>query len=51
MLTAHTVRETLKLTDYAYLLNEGRILVSGTPEEIIADPRARRFYLGERFRL
>ena len=51
MLTDHNVRETLKITDYAYLMNEGRILVSGTPEEIIADPQARRFYLGEDFRL
>ena len=47
--TDHNVRDTLSITDYAYLINEGRMITSGTPEEILADPLARRFYLGERF--
>ncbi|MCK4356981.1 lipopolysaccharide ABC transporter ATP-binding protein, partial [Candidatus Bipolaricaulota bacterium] len=33
----------------AYLINEGRVITAGTPEEILSDPLARRFYLGERF--
>jgi lipopolysaccharide export system ATP-binding protein len=50
IVTDHNVRDTLSITDYAYLMNEGRIITDGTPEEIITDPLARRFYLGERFR-
>ncbi len=51
VITDHNVRETLKITDHAYLMNEGKVLLAGTPEEIVADPLARKFYLGERFRL
>ncbi len=51
VVTDHNVRETLKVTDFAYLVNEGKILLAGTPEEIIANPLSRRFYLGEDFRL
>jgi len=49
VVTDHNVRETLKVTDYAYLMNEGRVLLSGLPQEIAADPLAKKFYLGERF--
>ncbi len=50
VVTDHNVRDTLYITDYAYLMNEGRIITEGAPEEIVNDPLARRFYLGERFR-
>lgn len=50
VVTDHNVRDTLSITDYAYLMNEGRMITEGTPEEIVNDPLARRFYLGERFR-
>lgn len=50
VITDHNVRDTLSITDYGYLMNEGRIITSGTPSEIISDPLARRFYLGEGFR-
>jgi lipopolysaccharide export system ATP-binding protein len=49
LLTDHNVRETLKICDRAYIMNEGRVLVEGPPAAIAADPRARRFYLGEGF--
>jgi lipopolysaccharide export system ATP-binding protein len=51
IVTDHNVRETLSVTDYAYLLNEGQILLAGRPDEIAADPRARQYYLGETFQL
>ena len=51
LITDHNVRETLQITDRAYLLYEGRILKSGAADELIADPEARRLYLGEDFRL
>ena len=51
VITDHNVRDTLSITDYAYLINEGRVITAGTPEEILSDPLARRFYLGERFRV
>ena len=51
LITDHNVHETLSITDRAYILHEGRIAVSGTPEEIVADEGARRIYLGEQFRL
>lgn len=51
LITDHSVRETLGITDRAYILSEGKILVSGTPQEIAADPVARRAYLGENFRM
>ena len=50
VVTDHNVRDTLSITDYAYLMNEGRMITEGTPEEIVSDPLARRFYLGEGFR-
>jgi lipopolysaccharide export system ATP-binding protein len=45
------VRETLSTTDRAYVMFEGRILLSGTSPELANDPVARQIYLGERFRL
>ena len=51
LITDHQVRETLAIVDRAYILNEGRIEVSGTAQEVLDSPVARRFYLGEAFRL
>src|SRR3989338_2463874 len=51
LLTDHNVRETLSITDRAYLIAEGRILISGTAQELIDDPQARQIYLGEKFRM
>ncbi len=50
VITDHNVRDTLSITDYAYLMNEGRMITAGTPDEILNDSLARRFYLGEGFR-
>jgi len=47
----HNVRDTLKITDRAYLIHTGKLLCSGTPEEIAADERARLAYLGADFAL
>jgi len=49
LLTDHNVRETLSITDRAYLIAEGRILISGSAQELINDPQARAIYLGENF--
>ena len=49
LLTDHNVRETLAITDRAYIMAEGRILISGTKDQLLASSDARRFYLGERF--
>ena len=49
LVTDHNVRETLTITDRAYLMAEGRILISGTKEDLISDPKARELYLGEKF--
>ena len=49
LLTDHNVRETLSITDHAYLISEGRILLSGDTKSLIKDEEARRVYLGERF--
>jgi lipopolysaccharide export system ATP-binding protein len=51
LLTDHNVRETLAITDRAYLIAEGKILISGTAEQLIVDPKARELYLGEKFRM
>ncbi|HEV7440570.1 MAG TPA: LPS export ABC transporter ATP-binding protein [Methylobacterium sp.] len=51
LITDHNVRETLGLIDRAYIAHSGRILTEGTPEQIVANPDARRLYLGEDFRL
>ncbi len=49
LLTDHNVRETLAITDRAYIMYEGRILISGTREELLASKEARKIYLGEKF--
>jgi lipopolysaccharide export system ATP-binding protein len=51
LITDHNVRETLDIVDRAYIMNSGELLVSGTPEEIIKSDRARKFYLGEQFKM
>jgi lipopolysaccharide export system ATP-binding protein len=51
LLTDHSVRETLSITDRAYIMHEGRIEVSGTSQFLATDRRAREIYLGERFSL
>jgi len=51
LITDHNVRETLGLTDRAYIVYAGQILTEGSPEEIVNDPDVRRLYLGEEFRL
>jgi len=49
LLTDHSVRETLSITDRSYIMAEGKILISGTAEKLISDPQARKIYLGEKF--
>jgi lipopolysaccharide export system ATP-binding protein len=51
LITDHNVRETLGLTDRAYIVYAGEVLTEGQPEEIVNDPDVRRLYLGEEFRL
>ncbi len=51
LITDHNVRETLSITDHAYIMFEGRILVQGTVDELTNNPEARRIYLGERFQM
>jgi len=51
LLTDHNVRETLSITDRAYLIANGKILISGTAPELINDPKARELYLGENFKM
>jgi lipopolysaccharide export system ATP-binding protein len=51
LITDHNVQETLSITDRAYLIFEGRILKSGTAEELAADENVRRVYLGQNFEL
>jgi lipopolysaccharide export system ATP-binding protein len=51
LITDHNVRETLSVTDRAYIINEGRIFRTGTPEALGNDPEVRRVYLGESFSL
>lgn len=51
LLTDHNVRETLSITDRAYLISEGKILISGTAQDLIDNPQARSVYLGEKFRM
>ena len=51
LITDHNVRETLAITDRAYIIGDGKIIEAGTPEELTASPRVREFYLGETFRM
>jgi lipopolysaccharide export system ATP-binding protein len=51
LITDHNVRETLEITDKAYIINEGEIIDCGSPDEIARSEKARKFYLGENFTL
>ncbi|MCK5116682.1 MAG: LPS export ABC transporter ATP-binding protein [Candidatus Aegiribacteria sp.] len=51
LITDHNVRETLEITDRAYIMYDGRILISGSAQELAENPEAREIYLGERFKL
>ena len=51
LITDHNVRETLSVTDRAYIVNHGKIMKKGTPQELSVDPEVRRVYLGDSFRL
>jgi len=51
LLTDHNVRETLAITDRSYLIADGKVLISGSADDLINDPRARKIYLGEKFRM
>ena len=49
LITDHNVRETLDVVDRAYILHDGRVLMEGTPDEIVAHDRVRQVYLGDSF--
>ncbi|GIU81804.1 MAG: ABC transporter ATP-binding protein [Pyrinomonadaceae bacterium] len=51
LITDHNVRETLSITDRAYIMSEGKILRSGRPEELVQDAEVRKLYLGENFKM
>ncbi len=51
LITDHNVRETLQITDRAYIISQGRIFRHGTPAELASDPEVRKVYLGEHFKL
>jgi len=51
LITDHNVRETLQITDHAYIISQGRIFRRGTPTELASDSEVRKVYLGENFRL
>ena len=50
LITDHNVRETLEIVDRAYILHDGKVLMSGTPAEVVQNENVRRVYLGENFR-
>lgn len=51
LITDHNVRETLEIVDRAYILHEGKVLMSGTPKEVVQNENVRRVYLGDNFRI
>lgn len=51
LITDHNVRETLEIVDRAYILHDGKVLMSGTPEDVVENENVRRVYLGENFRI
>jgi len=51
LITDHNVRETLEIVDRAYILHEGKVLMSGTPNEVVQNENVRRVYLGDNFRI
>ncbi|MFK7837618.1 MAG: LPS export ABC transporter ATP-binding protein [Sulfitobacter sp.] len=51
LITDHNVRETLEIVDRAYILHEGKVLMSGTPDDVVENENVRRVYLGDNFRI
>ncbi|MCJ7871232.1 LPS export ABC transporter ATP-binding protein [Marinovum sp. 2_MG-2023] len=51
LITDHNVRETLEIVDRAYILHDGQVLMSGTPDEVVQNENVRRVYLGDQFRI
>ncbi len=51
LITDHNVRETLEIVDRAYILHEGKVLMSGTPEDVVENENVRRVYLGDKFKI
>jgi len=51
LITDHSVRETLSITDRAFLIHDGRVIIEGQSEELVNDPIARKYYLGEDFKM
>ena len=51
LITDHNVRETLEIIDRAYIMHDGKVLMEGNPQEIVANEDVRRVYLGEKFSL
>ena len=51
LITDHNVRETLEIVDRAYILHDGKVLMSGTTDEVVADENVRRVYLGQNFKI
>ena len=49
LITDHNVRETISITDRAYIINEGKIISSGSPHQIVQDEKVRQIYLGDQF--
>ena len=49
LITDHNVRETLSITDRAYIINEGEIISSGSPHQIVQDEKVKQIYLGDQF--
>lgn len=49
LITDHSVRETLTVTDRAYIIHEGKVMISGTADELVSNPRARELYFGDSF--
>ena len=49
LITDHNVRETFGIIDYGYIMNEGELLINGTPDELVENDQARKVYLGKTF--
>ena len=49
LITDHNVKETLELVDRAYIIHEGKVLMDGSPQEIVSDQNVKRVYLGNKF--
>ena len=51
LITDHNVRETLEIVDRAYILHDGKVLMSGSPRDVVENENVRRVYLGDSFRI